>query len=97
MERTVFIFDSPRPAMSMCILVAAPQTTEPTKKAKIKTSNMIFRPKRVVRPPQSGRIAVEAIVYAPPAQMKSLPCRCSTIVGSAVDTAVYVVGKGVDD
>lgn len=47
-----------------------------------------LRPKTDTRPPTVGSTAVAAIAYALLAQMKSVPSRCSVIVGNAVDTAV---------
>lgn len=41
------------------------------------------------RSPMKGTAAVDAIVYALPAHMKSVPCRSPTIVGSVVEIADY--------
>ena len=70
------------------MLTAVPQRTEPTQKKQMKVSRMLFRPKPSTSPPTSGSTAVDAMVYAPPAQMKSSPWSFSTMVGSVVATAV---------
>jgi hypothetical protein len=61
---------------------------EPSAKKAINASKIGFRPKVEARPPMVGRIAVEAMVYALPTQMKSEPWRWPTMVGNAVETAV---------
>ena len=55
------------------MLCAAPVIAEPAAKQTMNPSRIGFRPKLETRPPMRGRTAVEAIVYALPAQMKSLP------------------------
>lgn len=78
----------PLPAMNMFMLRAPPHKAEPTANMTTNVRSTGFLPNTDTRPPTVGRIAVDAIVYALPAQMKSVPCKCSTIVGRAVDTAV---------
>lgn len=80
--------NAPLPAMSMFMLCAAPDMAEPIANVRMKKTRTGFRPNADTRFPMSGRTAVEAMVYALPAQMKSIPCRSSTMVGRAVDIAV---------
>ena len=59
--------------MSIFMLCAAPVIAEPAAKQTMNPSRIGFRPKLETKRPIRGRTAVEAIVYALPAQMKSLP------------------------
>jgi hypothetical protein len=52
----------PLPAISISMLVAAPDIAEPSAKNTMNPRRIGFRPSVAARPPTSGRIAVEAIV-----------------------------------
>ncbi len=80
--------DAPLPAMSMFMLCDAPDMAEPIANVRMKKTSTGLRPNADTRFPMSGRTAVDAMVYALPAQMKSIPCRSWTMVGSAVEMAV---------
>ena len=77
------------PAMSILMFCAAPEIADPMAKVRTKERRTGFRPNPETRSPTSGMTAVDAMVYALPGQIKSVPCRWSTMVGSAVDTAIY--------
>lgn len=66
-------FNLPLPAISIFMLCAAPEMAEPTAKVNIRNIRTLFLPNTDTRPPMRGRTAVEAMVYALPAQMKSFP------------------------
>ena len=70
------------------MLCAAPEIAEPRAKIKTKLMRIGLRPRIETRSPTMGTIAVEAIVYALPAQIKSVPFKWLTMVGRAVDTAI---------
>ena len=74
--------------MSISLFWAAPHMVEPSAKKAIAVRSIGFRPKMDAKPPHIGRTAVEDNAYALPAHMKSVPWRCPTIVGSAVEIAV---------
>ena len=76
--------------MSMLMFCAAPEIAEPMAKVRTKESRTGLRPNPDTRSPTRGITAVDAMVYALPGQMKSVPWRWSTIVGRAVDTAIYI-------
>lgn len=61
---------------------------EPNANTNIKESKTGLRPKPETRFPTSGMTAVDAIVYALPAHMKSVPFKWLTMVGRAVEIAV---------
>ena len=75
--------------MSMFMFCAAPQMVEPMAKNVMKVKSIVLRPKLDARSPTSGMKAVEAMVYALPTHIKSVPWRWSTIVGSAVGMAIW--------
>ena len=78
----------PRPAISIPILWAPPEIADPSANIDTNVRRTGFLPNTETMPPTRGSIAVDAIVYALPAKIKSSPCKCWTIVGSAVDTVV---------
>lgn len=69
---------------------AAPHTAEPRANMAMKTSKTGLRPNIETIPPTRGRAAVAPIEYALPTHMKSVPFKLCTMVGRAVETAVYV-------
>ena len=72
----------------MFMLCAAPVMADPKANVRINATRTGFRPKADTKFPIRGRTAVDAMVYALPAQMKSVPFRCCTMVGRAVEMAV---------
>ena len=71
----------------MFMFCAAPEMADPIAKTKMKAMRTGLRPNASTRLPMSGRTAVAAMVYALPAQMKSVPWSSPTIVGRAVEIA----------
>ena len=71
------------------MLCAAPAIAEPNANARMKDKRTGLRPNPDTKLPTRGMTAVDAIVYALPAHMKSFPSRWLTMVGKAVDTAVW--------
>ena len=67
----------------------APEMADPIAKMQMKNRRTGFLPNADARLPMKGRIAVDAMVYALPAHTKSVPCKSLTIVGKAVEIAVY--------
>ena len=80
---------TPRAAINMSMLRDEPARAEPMAKNPTQERSTGLRPNIEAKAPHKGMIAVAAKGYALPAQMKSVPCKSSTIVGSVVDTAVY--------
>ena len=75
--------------MNMFMLCAEPARAEPMAKNTMHDSKTGLRPKIDTNPPHSGIRAVAARGYAPPAQIKFVPCRSCTMVGSVVETEVW--------
>ena len=73
--------------MNISIFCAAPQSADPRAKVRMKVMSTGLRPKVEARSPTNGTTAVEEMVYALPAHMKSFPWSSPTMVGNAVDTA----------
>ena len=59
--------------MSMFMDCAAPDIADPTANVRMNATSTGFRPNAETRLPMSGNIAVDAMVYALPAHMKSVP------------------------
>ena len=75
--------------MCMFMFCAAPEMAEPMANVTMNLRRTGFRPNADARLPMKGRTAVGAAL---PAHTKSVPCRSSTIVGSAMAMAVYECG-----
>ena len=75
--------------MSMFMFCAAPEMADPIAKTTMNARSTGFLPNAEARLPMKGRTAVDAIVYALPAQTKSVPWSSPTIVGNAVEIADY--------
>jgi len=81
-----------RPAINMLMLFAPPLSPLPRMKSNREQSMTGFLPKIVASEPVHGRNAVAARLYELITQIKSLPWRSATMVGSAVDTMSYARG-----